>query len=317
MRSSAQKRFTAVGRVAASPSRAASRSRSSASPSRAGLASPARATPNAAATPIAGAPRTARVRIASATSGHVRHSRYTSSPGRRRWSSSTSRSRCQLTGKKASGGAPTRRSARRRGRGRAAPGGASRAAASSGREARDPHDLRPRGVAADDLDPRRGAAEPLGQERANGLVGGPVGRRRGHPHTQDERPATRRSRPGRRGGEPPRSGGSQEAASPSASACSARRLCVGERVHELLAQLPPEPPEPADLGGELRVLLPGVLHELLGPEVRLAKDQLRLAPGVLLELLGDLLRRDERLLERLLPPLDAPGLLLDRWPAAP
>src|SRR5262249_4676113 len=88
-------------------------------------------------------------------------------------------------------------------------------------------------------------------------------------------------------------------------------LVRGQRVHDLLGQLPAESPKAADLGGELRVLLASVLHHLLGPEVRLPKDQLGLAPGILLELLGDLLRGHEGLLESLLPALDALGLLLD------
>jgi len=82
MRSSAQKRFTAVGRVAASPLIAVSRSASSASPLVAVLWRAASATPNAAATPIAGAPRTTSARMASATSSQRVYSRSTSRPGK-------------------------------------------------------------------------------------------------------------------------------------------------------------------------------------------------------------------------------------------
>ena len=68
MRSSAQKRLTAVGRVAPSPAMARSRSAARPAPSRAALCRAASATPNAAATPMAGAPRTTRVLMACATS---------------------------------------------------------------------------------------------------------------------------------------------------------------------------------------------------------------------------------------------------------
>ena len=61
IRSRAQKRLTAVGRVAASPLIASSRSASSAEWSVARLARAASTMPNAAATPIAGAPRTTRL----------------------------------------------------------------------------------------------------------------------------------------------------------------------------------------------------------------------------------------------------------------
>ena len=50
----------------------------------------ASATPNAAATPMAGAPRTTSVRIASATSSQRSYRRSTSREGRSVWSSSTS-----------------------------------------------------------------------------------------------------------------------------------------------------------------------------------------------------------------------------------
>ena len=88
IRSSAQKRLTAVGRVAARPWLARLQvAEEVLRPRSPRLARPARTTPNAAVTPMAGAPRTASERIASATSSHVRHSRYVSSPGSRRWSS--------------------------------------------------------------------------------------------------------------------------------------------------------------------------------------------------------------------------------------
>ena len=83
MRSRAQKRLTAVGRVAASPRMAISRSSRSPSKLRAVLWRAARATPNAAATPMAGAPRTTSVRMPSATSSQRVHGRSTSTPGSR------------------------------------------------------------------------------------------------------------------------------------------------------------------------------------------------------------------------------------------
>src|SRR5262249_14888701 len=49
------------------------------------------ATPNAAAQPIAGAPRTAMARIASATSAALVQERYSKRPGSRRWSISSRR----------------------------------------------------------------------------------------------------------------------------------------------------------------------------------------------------------------------------------
>src|SRR6478672_1136111 len=81
--SSAHARLTAVGRDSRRTRSAASRS----SPFDA-----ASAMPYAAATPIAGAPRTTIVRIASATSAADRHSTSTSSSGSRRWSRSTTAS---------------------------------------------------------------------------------------------------------------------------------------------------------------------------------------------------------------------------------
>src|SRR5439155_6996993 len=75
--------FAAVGRAPTSTAKASSRS----SPNEA-----ARAYPYAAAIPIAGAPRTARSRIASATSAAEPQASSTSSSGSRRWSSRTTRS---------------------------------------------------------------------------------------------------------------------------------------------------------------------------------------------------------------------------------
>ncbi len=65
--SMAQKRLTAVGRVAARSRAACSTSATSGGPALAERRA-ARATPNAAATPMAGAPRITMVRMASATS---------------------------------------------------------------------------------------------------------------------------------------------------------------------------------------------------------------------------------------------------------
>ena len=64
MRSIAQKRFTAVGRVAAISAHMASNAAWSAVPSAASRRTP-RASPSAAVTPMAGAPRTAMSRMAS------------------------------------------------------------------------------------------------------------------------------------------------------------------------------------------------------------------------------------------------------------
>ena len=86
--SSAQRRLIAVGREAASTSYA----RSTSSPCVA-----ASAIPYAAATPMAGAPRTARVRIASASSTASWQRSSTTSSGSRRWSSTTTASASSLT----------------------------------------------------------------------------------------------------------------------------------------------------------------------------------------------------------------------------
>ncbi len=98
MRSRAQKRLTAVGRVAASPFSAVSTSAKSPSNVVARLARAASATPYAAVTPMAGAPRTTRVRIASARSSQRLYARSTSRPGRSVWSISMSRSWAHQTG---------------------------------------------------------------------------------------------------------------------------------------------------------------------------------------------------------------------------
>src|SRR6187551_1506808 len=81
-------RFTAVGRA---------ETRTSAASSRSSPFAAASAYPYAAATPIAGAPRTTIVRIAFATSCAERHSTWTSSSGRRRWSRRTTRSPSRRT----------------------------------------------------------------------------------------------------------------------------------------------------------------------------------------------------------------------------
>src|SRR3954453_4111828 len=103
--SSAHPRLTAVGRDERSTRSASSRS----SPR-----SAASASPYPAATPIAGAPRTASVRIASATSAGVRQTSSTSSSGSRRWSrrttaSSSSRTICSGASSAMSGVRPRTR----------------------------------------------------------------------------------------------------------------------------------------------------------------------------------------------------------------
>src|SRR2546425_67011 len=98
IRSRAQNRLTAVGRVAASPLMATSRSARSSSKVVAGLWRAASATPKAAVTPMAGAPRTTSVRIASITSCHRGNARSISSRGRRVWSRRISRSPAQRMG---------------------------------------------------------------------------------------------------------------------------------------------------------------------------------------------------------------------------
>ena len=92
-RTTAQRRLTAVGRAAAISSAAARREATAGPPSSpCWLASAAAmTTPYPPAMPMAGAPRTRRLRIASITVGTSRHSTQTISPGSRVWSRS---SRC-------------------------------------------------------------------------------------------------------------------------------------------------------------------------------------------------------------------------------
>ena len=75
--SSAQRRFTAVGRVAASAAQAARK------PASEGSARIANQTPYAAAAPMSGAPRTCMLAIARATSATVRNGRTTNVVGQR------------------------------------------------------------------------------------------------------------------------------------------------------------------------------------------------------------------------------------------
>src|SRR6266536_5268899 len=96
MRSMAQKRLTAVGRVTRICSHTPSRSRRSAAPSAVERRTPS-AIPKAAVTPMAGAPRTAMSRMAAATSAGCRQRRYDSSCGSRRWSISTTDSSSHTT----------------------------------------------------------------------------------------------------------------------------------------------------------------------------------------------------------------------------
>ena len=93
IRSSAQRRFTAVGRVAARPA-AHSRSRVRNAASTGARSASLRASTYrayAAKTPMAGAPRTRRVRIASASSSGSSSSSQTSRLGSWLWSSSLTR----------------------------------------------------------------------------------------------------------------------------------------------------------------------------------------------------------------------------------
>src|SRR2546428_5967354 len=91
MRSSAQNRFTAVGRLAASASNAASIAVSNSRGGRSCCRCASSATPKAAAQPIAGAPRTTIERMASATSAAFVQLTYSRRAGRARWSISSSR----------------------------------------------------------------------------------------------------------------------------------------------------------------------------------------------------------------------------------
>src|SRR6266853_2255680 len=91
MRSSAQNRFTAVGRLAASVLNAACIAVSNSRGGRSCCRRPSSAMPKAAAQPIAGAPRTTIARIASATSAALAQLTYSRRLGRARWSISSSR----------------------------------------------------------------------------------------------------------------------------------------------------------------------------------------------------------------------------------
>src|SRR5256885_11903076 len=91
MRSSAQNRFTAVGRLAASVLNAASIAVWNSRGGRSRCLCASSAMPKAAAQPMAGAPRTTMARIASATSAAFVQLRYSRRPGRARWSISSSR----------------------------------------------------------------------------------------------------------------------------------------------------------------------------------------------------------------------------------
>src|SRR5437773_9054414 len=91
MRSRAQKRFTAVGRLATSAWKAVSIAASNSRGGQSCCRCASSATPKAAAQPIAGAPRTTIARIASATSAALVQLTYSRRSGRARWSISSSR----------------------------------------------------------------------------------------------------------------------------------------------------------------------------------------------------------------------------------
>src|SRR5881396_1196643 len=91
MRSRAQNRFTAVGRLAASVLNAASIAVSNSREGRSCCRRASSAMPKAAAQPIAGAPRTTIERMASATSAALVQLTYSRRSGRARWSISSSR----------------------------------------------------------------------------------------------------------------------------------------------------------------------------------------------------------------------------------
>src|SRR6266705_35680 len=91
MRSSAQKRFTAVGRLVASASNAASIAAENSARVRCCSRCASSAMPNAAAQPITGAPRTTIERMASATSAALAQLAYSRRAGRARWSISSRR----------------------------------------------------------------------------------------------------------------------------------------------------------------------------------------------------------------------------------
>src|SRR6266851_5826568 len=91
IRSRAQKRFIAVGRLAARLLNAISIAASNSARVRRSWRFASSATPKAAAQPIAGAPRTTIERIASATSAAFVQLTYSRRAGRARWSISSSR----------------------------------------------------------------------------------------------------------------------------------------------------------------------------------------------------------------------------------
>src|SRR6266852_6143298 len=91
MRSRAQKRFTAVGRLAAKFLNAISIAASNSARALCSCRCASSAIPNAAAQPIAGAPRTTIERMASATSAALVQLTYSRRAGRARWSISSSR----------------------------------------------------------------------------------------------------------------------------------------------------------------------------------------------------------------------------------
>ena len=99
IRASAQARLTAVGRAALRRCIAGSSLRAASAPSAASIARVPSTTPQAAAMPIAGAPRTVRAWIASATSSLPRQATYSTANGSWRWSSSARVSPVQRIGR--------------------------------------------------------------------------------------------------------------------------------------------------------------------------------------------------------------------------
>src|SRR5882724_7604658 len=95
IRSRAQKRFTAVGRLAAKFLNAISIAASNSAGAQRAWRWASSAIPKAAAQPIAGAPRTTIARMASATSAALVQLTYSRRAGRARWSMSSSRVPCQ------------------------------------------------------------------------------------------------------------------------------------------------------------------------------------------------------------------------------
>ena len=90
---------TAVGRAALSRCKAGSSRAMASAEVPASTSRAASTTPQAAAMPIAGAPRTTRSRIAVATASLSAHSTYSTTAGSRRWSSSDRRSPSQRIGR--------------------------------------------------------------------------------------------------------------------------------------------------------------------------------------------------------------------------